>query len=341
VKFSVYIRQRIGSILFALIGLSILIFAIARVLPGDPARMALGPRAPEWAVEKLKEELHLNEPFLLQYYYWVRDGFSGSLGYSLVTHRDVARDIVEFLPATLELIMYATIARIVLAIALGVLAGRYANTWIDNTVRLVSYVGVAIPGFVFAILAVVIFGYFLNLFPTMGRLTEGLVRVPAITGFMTFDALIAGSFAAYVDALWHLALPAFSLVLGGMAQEARITRASIVENLNKDFILSATSHGIPERIIILKYLLRPSLIPTVAIMALDTASAVGNAFLTELIFNWPGFSRYGVNAMMNKDLNAIVGVVMVTGVLFAIANVIVDILVAYLDPRIRVIERAE
>jgi peptide/nickel transport system permease protein len=131
------------------------------------------------------------------------------------------------------------------------------------------------------------------------------------------------------------------LALGPIAQEARITRASVVENLNKDYILASISHGIPERLIVLKYLMRPSLIPTVSILGLDIASLMGWAFLVESIFNWPGMSRYGIIAMLRKDLNAIVGVVMVTGLVFAIANIVVDIIVSLLDPRIRMVERAK
>lgn len=336
-----FLLGRIGFSVFVLFGLSILIFIIARVLPGDPARMALGPRAPQWAVDNLREELHLNDPIWTQYIYWVRDAFSGSLGRSLVTRRDVASDILEFLPATLELVIFAATIQIILAITLGMLAGRRANTWVDNVVRVVSYVGIAVPSFVFAIIFVLVFGYILKIFPSMGRLSWGVPRPPTVTGMLTVDSLITGHFATLGNALWHIILPGVSLSIGGMAQEARITRASVVENLNKDYIVSATSHGIPERKIMSKYLLKPSLIPTISIMGLDIASLIGNAFLVELIFNWPGFSRYGINAMLNKDLNAIVGVVMVIGLVFALGNIIVDAIIAYLDPRIRMMERAE
>ncbi len=336
-----FLLRRIGFSVFVLFGLSILIFIIARVLPGDPARMALGPRAPQWAVDNLREELHLNDPIWAQYFYWVRDAFSGSLGRSLFTRRDVASDILEFLPATLELVIFAATIQIILAISLGMLAGRRANTWVDNLVRVVSYVGIAVPSFVFAIIFVLLFGYIWNIFPSMGRLSWGVPRPPTITGMLTVDSLITGHFATFGNALWHIILPGFALSIGGMAQEARITRSSVVENLNKDYIVSATSHGIPERKIMSKYLLKPSLIPTISIMGLDIASLIGNAFLVELIFNWPGFSRYGVNAMLNKDLNAIVGVVVVIGLVFALGNIVVDAIIAYLDPRIRMMERAE
>jgi peptide/nickel transport system permease protein len=214
------------------------------------------------------------------------------------------------------------------------LAGRKANSSFDNVVRVLSYVGVAVPAFVVAIIFLLVFGYILNVAPSIGRLSPYIVPPPTVTGFVTVDALISGNLPAFVDALWHLILPSSALALGPIAQEIRITRSSVVENLNKDYVLASISHGIPERLLTLKYLLKPSLIPTISVMGLDISSMLGNAFLVELIFNWPGLSRYGVNAMLSKDLNAIVAVVMIIGVIFAVASILVDLINAYLDPRI-------
>ncbi len=336
-----YILKRSISMIFVLFGLSILIFTIARVMPGDPARLALGPRASEAAVEALRKQLHLDQPLVIQYLYWLKDALQGHLGQSLYTHRDVAQDIIEFLPATLELIFFAAIFNIIGAITLGVLSGRYAGKLPDHIVRIFAYIGVAVPSFVFAIIFQLIFAYYFDILPAYGRISETVVPPPRITGFITFDSLITGNLTAFVDALKHLLLPALALSIGTMAQEARITRSSIVENINKEYITNAQSHGLPEKLIMFKYLLKPSLIPTVAIMGLDMASLIANAFLVEIVFNWPGFSRYGINVMLRKDLNAIVGVVLVTGLIFAIVNIIVDIITAYLDPRIRHMEKGE
>jgi peptide/nickel transport system permease protein len=169
-----------------------------------------------------------------------------------------------------------------------------------------------------------------------------LPRPPAITGFMTVDALLAGNFAVCWDAIKHLILPATALAMGGLAQEARITRATMSDNLTKDYIAAERALGIPERIIMGKFLLKPSLIPTISILGLDFAGTLSSAFLVELIFNWPGVSRYGINAMLRKDLNAIAAVILVLGVVFIVVNIIVDIVVAQLDPRIRLsAERSE
>jgi peptide/nickel transport system permease protein len=339
-RMSTFILKRLSYTVFVLFGLSILIFVIARVLPGDPARLALGPRAPDWAVQNLRQQLHLNEPLYIQYFYWVRDAARGSLGESLVTRRDVFTDVQEFLPATLELITLSALLVVALAIPIGMVAGRRANSWFDNLVRVLSYVGVAVPAFVVAIIFLLVFGFMLHIAPSIGRLSPNIVAPPTVTGFLTVDSLISGNMAAFFDAIVHLILPAIALALGPIAQEARITRSSVVENLNKDYILSTVSHGVPERLLTLKYLLRPSLIPTVSVMGLDISSLIANAFLVELIYNWPGISRYGINAMLRKDLNAIVAVVMIAGIIFAVANIVVDLIVAYLDPRIRFVEKA-
>jgi peptide/nickel transport system permease protein len=330
-----FLGKRLALSLFVLFGLSILIFTISRVLPGDPVRMALGSRAPQWAVDNLREQMHLNDPLYAQYYYWLAGAVRGDFGQSLFTRRAVIEDVREFLPATMELALFAGVIMAIFGILLGAVSGRYSNTWIDNSVRIFSYIGIVTPSFVFAILFLLLFGYLLNVLPTMGRLSPWIARPPVITGMVSLDALLSGNFAAFGDAIRHLILPAVSLALGGMAQEARITRSTISDNLRKDYIASAKGFGVPDRLIMFKYLLKPSLIPTVSILGLDFASLIGNAFLVELIFNWPGFSRYGIHAMLNKDLNAVSAVVMVLGVVFIIVNIIVDLIVAWLDPRIR------
>lgn len=330
-----FLGKRLALSLFVLFGLSILIFTISRVLPGDPVRMALGSRAPQWAVDNLREQMHLNDPLYAQYYYWLAGAVRGDFGQSLFTRRAVIEDVREFLPATMELALFAGVIMAIFGILLGAVSGRYSNTWIDNSVRIFSYIGIVTPSFVFAILFLLLFGYLLNVLPTMGRLSPWIARPPVITGMVSLDALLSGNFAALGDAIRHLILPAVSLALGGMAQEARITRSTISDNLRKDYIASAKGFGVPDRLVMFKYLLKPSLIPTVSILGLDFASLIGNAFLVELIFNWPGFSRYGIHAMLNKDLNAVSAVVMVLGVVFIIVNILVDLIVAWLDPRIR------
>ena len=330
-----FLLRRLLYSIFVLVGLSVLIFLIARIVPGDPARMALGARAPEEVVQQLRQQMNLDQPFHIQYFAWLSGVARGDLGESLWTRRPVLEDVLEFLPATMELALFAGVLMAVFGILLGALSARYANSWIDNCVRLLSYMGVVTPAFVFAILFVLIFGYAWPIFPTVGRLSEGIAVPPTVTGFVTIDSLLAGNLEAFGDAMRHLVLPALALAMGGLAQEARITRSAMTDNLSKDYIAAEIAQGIPDRVIMLKYLLKPSLIPTVSVLGLDFASLLANAFLVELIFNWPGISRYGINVMLHKDLNAISAVIMIMGVLFVVVNIITDIVVAFLDPRIR------
>jgi peptide/nickel transport system permease protein len=331
----IFLARRIFQSIFVLLGLSILIFLIARVLPGDPARTALGARAPQWVVDRLREDMHLTEPIAVQYYYWLRDALRGDLGISLVTRRDVTQDVVEFFPASLELVLLAGIISGVLGIGLGVLSAWHKDTWVDNIVRVLSYAGVVTPAFVFAIVFLLLFGLALDWLPVIGRLSEGVPAPPRVTGLMTLDALLAGQLATFWDAVKHLILPSLALAMGAMSQEARITRSSMADNLDKDYIATSRALGIPERLVMGRFLLKPSLIPTVSIFGLDFAASFSNAFLVELIFNWPGISRYGVNAMLRKDLNGISGVILILGVVFITVNIVVDVVVGMLDPRIR------
>jgi peptide/nickel transport system permease protein len=335
-----FIARRLLHSILVLLGLSILIFVIARVMPGNPARMAVGPRAPQEVIDRMSERMHLHEPIHIQYYYWLRDALQGDLGTSLVTRRPVVEDLRDFFPATLELTLFAGVIMGVGGILLGTISAQHKDSWIDNALRVVSYLGVVTPSFVFAIFFLLLFGMVLGWMPTTGRLSPDVTPPPTITGLITIDSLLSGNVKAFLDALWHLTLPGVALAMGGLAQESRITRSTMSDNLSKDYIASARSLGIPEGVIMRRFLLKPSLIPTVSILGLDFAGTMGNAFLVELIFNWPGSSRYGIDTMLRKDLNAIVGVVLVLGVVFIIVNIVVDIVVSLLDPRIRLSSEA-
>ncbi len=327
--------KKIGTYLLVLVGLSILVFIIGRVIPGDPARQALGPRAPEEVVQSLREEMHLDKPFVTQYGLWLKGALKMDLGKSLMTRRPVMQDIKEFLPATLEIVGISAILMALGGILLGILSTKYANSWLDGIIRVISYLGIVSPAFVWAIIFMLIFGYTFPLFPTTGRVGLAIISPPTVTGMYTIDFLLNGDTVGFKDALSHLILPAIALMLGGLAQAARITRSSMTENSIKDYILAEQAYGIPEKKILFSYLLKPSLIPTISVLSLDIASLFGSAFLVEQLFNYPGLSKYGMQAMLNKDLNAISAVVMILGIVFIIVNILIDIVVAYLDPRVR------
>lgn len=316
-----------------------LIFAIARIIPGDPARIALGPSATPEQVQTLRERLHLNESLPMQYGYFIGDLARGDLGISLYTNRPVTTDIGMFLPATLELIIVAGIMMIGIGLPLGVLSARYRGSWIDNGIRLISLLGVSAPSFVWAVILMLLFAYFLPIFPIAGRISDSFF-VPSVTGFLMIDTLLAGNLKAFGSAAWHIVLPAFALALAGIGQAARLTRSNMVETYEKPFIEMAHSYGFPESRIARRYAFRPSLIPSLTIIGLDFAAMLGNAFLVESVFAWPGLSRYGVAVILRKDLNAIVGTVLVISALFLIVNIVVDLLIAFINPRIRLSQRA-
>ncbi|MEM1362247.1 MAG: ABC transporter permease [Pseudomonadota bacterium] len=326
--------RRLGISVIVLIGVSMLIFVIARVIPGDPARIALGPNATPEQVERLRTEMHLDESLPVQYGYFIGDVLRGDLGTSLYTNRPVTLDIAQFLPATLELVFLAGIIMVAAGLPLGILAARYRGAWPDHLVRVLALLTVSAPSFVWAVILMLLFAFYLPLFPIAGRLSD-IYEINRVTGFLTIDTLLAGNIAAFLDALHHLILPAVALSLSGIGQAARLTRANMVETYEKPYIEMAEAYGFfPSRIARI-YAFRPSLIPSLTIIGLDFAAMMGNAFLVEAVFAWPGLSRYGVNVILRKDLNAIMGTVLIIALTFLIVNIIIDLLIALLNPRIR------
>lgn len=326
---------RLGSTLLVLFGVSILIFCVARIMPGDPARIALGANASAEQVAKLRAERHLDEPILVQYGFFLRDLAQGDLGTSLYTRRPVTQDIADYLPASLELVFAAGIMMIVLGIPLGLVTARYRGRMPDHIGRLVAVLAVCTPAFVWAVILQLVFGYFWPVFPLEGRLAQGMPPPAGITGFFTLDALVRGDFATFRDAAWHLVLPAFALALAGSGQTARLTRSSMIEIYRKPYVEMARAAGISEMRIATRYAFRPALIPTLTILGLDFAALLANAFLVERVFVWPGLSRYGVEVILRKDLDAIVGTVLIIAAIFLVTNLIVDVLVSLINPRIR------
>lgn len=329
-----FVRRTFRSLL-SLLGLSLLIFTLARVLPGDPVRVAFGPDAPEEVVQRYREILNLDKPLYQQYFFWLNDVINLRLGRSLVTFRDVSADIADFLPATLELLIASAMFRMLVAFPLGILSGKKPGAIMDNIIRVIAYFGICLPTFVWAIVLQLVFSYWLGVLPTAGRISEEFRGLPRITGLMTLDSLLAGNLPAFLDAVKHLVIPTVALSIGGAVQEARILRSSILETISKDYVLLLKSHGVPERVTYFKYVLRHSSVALIPVMGLDIASASANAFLVEMVYNWPGMSRYGMVAMLRKDLNAIVGVVLVVGLIYIIINTITDIVLYLVDPRAR------
>jgi ABC-type dipeptide/oligopeptide/nickel transport system permease component len=337
-KFSYFLIRRFLHSILVLVGLSILIFVIARILPGDPARLALGPFAPQEQVQNLRHKMGMDQPLHLQYVSYVKGFFRGDLGLSFQTRRGVSLDIVEYLPATIELVTVSIVWVLVIGVPLGILAGRYKDSWLDNLSRIMAFIGVAVPPFVVGLIGQLVFSYGLGIFPTTGRLNLLTPVPPSRTGFIIIDSLIVGNFTALGDALRHIILPSFAIAMTGIGQIARLTRGSVSDVLSKDYIEAVRAFGIPDRYVTFKYMLKPSFIAPLTILGLTFASELSNAFLVEQVFVWPGMAKYGVNAILRKDFNAIMGVVLIVGLAFVVVNFVVDVLAGYVDPRIRIRE---
>ena len=328
------LRRAIGFA-FVLLGLSVVIFTVGRIVPGDPARMSLGPLATNEQVAQLREEMGFSKPAVVQYVDYLGGVLKGNFGKSLLTNRAVSADIAQALPATLELVLFTLFMIAVLAVPLGVLAARRHNSWIDNASRLVSLLGVVTPGFVFAILLQLLASHF-HFFPLTGRLTTGSGFVPDITHLALVDSLLKGRLDAFGDALSHIFLPALALSAAGIGQIMRITRSSMLDVARRDHVETLRSFGLPDYVITLKYMLRLAGVAPLTILGLEFASLIGNAFIVEMVFAWPGIASYGLRAILSKDFNAVMAVVLISGLFFVIANLIVDLLVGLIDPRLRV-----
>ena len=333
------ILYRLSVSFLVLLGVSVLIFSLARIIPGDPARLALGAQATEQAVNALREQMHLNAPLWQQYIYFLNGVRQGDLGISLYTDMPVVADIASYLPATLELVFVASICIIIIGIPLGVLSVRYQNSIIDYIVRLFSIASVAAPSFLWAVVFMLIFAYNLELFPISGRISEANEPATKDMSFILFTSLFTGQWQVFFDAISHIILPAFTLALSGMGQAIRLTIANMKLVMQQPYMETVRAYNIPKFKIFSQYAIRPALIPMLTILGLDIASMLGNAFLVEAIFAWPGIAKYGVSVVLHKDLNAIVGVVLVMSLFFLVINIIIDVLIGYINPKIRFGER--
>lgn len=327
--------RRISGMITSLLGLSILIFVISRVLPGNPARLALGAFASEEQVDQLAAELGLNDPLPVQYIEYMRRLLVGDLGQSLQTRNSVVQDLVTKLPATFELITLSFVFMAILGIPLGILAAQHQGGIVDNTTRFFAFAAVSVPSFFIGIMFQLLFGYYLDWFPITGRLSSAYGdEVISTTGFMLIDTILSGSLAAHIDAWMHLLLPALALSFGGLGQVIRITRSSMIDVEGKDYIEATRAYGLPSWLIVNKYSLKNAFIPTLTILGLQYAWLLSGAFVIEIVYSWPGVAKYGVQSVLTSDINAIVGVTMVIGLAFVTANLTVDMLTSMLDPRV-------
>ena len=333
-----FIIKRILQGLIVLIGVVIITFVVTRVVPSNPALQWVGSRATAEQLAAAEEELGLDKPIPVQLGIYLKDLLHGDMGNSLKSHRSVTEEILEYAPATLELVLLGTVLAIVLGLALGVLTASHKNSWIDHIGRFFSVGTVSLPTFWVAMLLQLLFYSILMILPIGGRISNDMQlfgNVPHVTGFLILDSIITGNLACLKDAGLHIILPCVTLALYPIGTVARMTRSALLEILNEDYIKAAESYGIKRSKILWSYALKNSLGPTVTVVALSVGYTLVNTFLVESIFNWPGLGSYISDAVMNMDYPAIMGVTLFSAIAYVILNTVADIIVA-LDPRVRI-----
>ncbi len=330
-----YLIRRLAFVILVLLGVTVLTFFLARVVPSDPARLLAGPRASSEAVEEIRAERGLDRPLWEQYSSYMSALARGDLGTSLVTRRTVTRDLATFVPATLELILCSLIVGSVLGLVIGVVAAIRRGRASDVGGRLVAIGGLSLPNFWVALLLQFAFFSSLGILPFGGRLDTGVLPPPTVTGLYTIDSLLAGRIDLFVQAVSHLILPVTALALAEMGLVARVVRTSMLDVLGQDYIRSARAKGLSPWRIYRRHALRNALLPVATIIGLEFGLLLSGTVLVESIFAWPGLGRYMAEAISSSDYNAIMGVTIVVTVGYVLVNLIVDLAYAYLDPRVR------
>lgn len=331
-----FILRRLVGLLFVLVGVSLFTFAIAQVVPVDPAAAALGAKAREEQIAAYRQELGLDRPVWEQYVRYVGRLVQGDLGESIRTRRPVANDLRDFFPATLELSLAALVVSLFLGIPLGIIAALRRNNWVDALVRLIALVGGSMPIFYVGLLGLGLFYRQLRWLPGQGRLDSTMNPPELITGLFTLDALLTRNWLVFQNAVWHLILPALTLGYFSTAVLLRITRSSMLEALSQDYVRTARSKGLGERLVVLRHVFKNALPPVLTTIGLTFGSLLSGAVLTETVFGWPGLGKYATTSVNNLDLPAVMGVTLLAAVIYPAINTLVDIGYSLVDPRVRV-----
>lgn len=318
-----------------LLGVSVLTFFIAHVVPGDPVLVALGEHAREEQIVAYRRAYGLDRPVPVQYAVYMSRLTRGDLGISIRTRRPVADDLQEFLPATIELSSAAWLVALLLGIPAGILSAVFKDRTFDHLSRLGALIGASFPVFWLGLLLLGAFYYRLRWLPGPGRLDVVMSPPQLRTGLLLVDAVLAGDWEALRNALRHLVLPALTLGLFSTAVIARMTRSAMLEVLYQDYIRTARAKGLREWRVVALHALKNAMIPTLTIIGISFGSLLSGAVLTETIFAWPGLGRYATASAISLDFPAVMGVTLVVAVVYTQVNLVVDLIYARLDPRVR------
>lgn len=326
----------LGSVIITLFGLMVITFMIGRVMPVDPVIAAVGDNAPEAVIQRVRAEMGLDQPMIVQFFNYISQVLHGDLGNSILTRNPVTTDIVRYFPATLELATYALLISAAIGIPLGVWAAVRQGSWLDQTIRVICLAGHSVPVFVLALISLLLFYATLDIAPGPGRqdiIYEGMIT--HVTGIMTIDTLLDGDWDAFVDAVKHLLQPVLILAYFSMAYITRMTRAFMLDALKGEYVITARAKGLSLKAVIWKHAFPTVAVQLVTVLALTYAGLLEGAVVTETVFSWPGLGQYLTVSLMNADMNPVVGATLLIGVIYVGLNLLADILYKVLDPRVR------
>jgi peptide/nickel transport system permease protein len=329
-----FVVRRLLLLIPILVGLSILVFFWIRALPGSPATALLGERATAEQIAAINEQYGLNDPIWEQYWRYVRSLAEFDFGQSVTTRRPVMDEFLERFPATIELAVAAMLFSVLVGIPLGFLAAKRYGGWFDHFSLFASLLGISIPIFVLAIILKYIFAVQLGWLPTVGRISV-LIDLEHPTNFYVLDAIIAGDWEAFWDVIQHLILPAVALGSIPLAIITRITRASVLDVQNEDYVRTARAKGVAPRTVDGRHILRNAMLPIATIIGLQTGLLLSGAVLTETVFAWPGIGTWLVEAIETRNFPVLQGGILFIAFVFVIVNLLVDLSYGFLNPRIR------
>lgn len=320
------------------VGITLVVFVLTQLVPSNAVATNLGEQAAAdpAAVAAFKAHYGLDKPLPVRYWLYLEHLVQGDLGQSSLTHDAVTHDLGQFIPATAELALYSIVIAAVFGIAFGVIAAMRRNRPTDHVLRVVSLGGISMPTFWIALVALYLGFFKLGWFPGADRLDPGVLPPPHKSGLYTIDALLAGQWGLFVQALHHLVLPALVLAAFNVSLLTRYTRSAVLEVVGNDYVRAARAKGLPERVVVTRYILRAALPSVVTVLGLVFANVLTGAVLVEKIFSWPGIGQYAYQAAVNLDVPAIAGVSLFVAVVYITVNFIVDVLYGVIDPRIRV-----
>ncbi len=330
-----YVARRLLFLVLIVFAITLITFVVSHVIPGDPAALAAGPGATRTQVRAIRTELGLNLPLPNQYIHYIGRLLHLDFGTSIVSGLSVSSELGNRIPATFELILVSFVAYLVLGTGLAVVAATTRRRWVDATIRILTTGAYAIPAFVLAFWLQLLLFFRLGWLPSSGRLAITTTPPPKVTGFYLIDSLLAGQLGTFWDALQHIIMPALALTLGLMAIAVRLIRATLLTEQGKDYVRMLRLRGIPERRIILRHVLRNSLVPSLALFGIQFGYLLGATIVVETIFDWPGLGSYAFSSISSLDYAPVMGVTIVTAVTFVFVNFVIDLLYPLVDPRIR------